>query len=1716
MRMSKRFVQWILLAGVIFCLDGRFLFAQSNPGGSPEPTPCDPQYGSWFCVQQGTLAPGYGLTPTNVYVNVGQAILPPTVYGLAMTNGLQAHWVTYPCNDNTNHFETNAIPYTFGNVYFVPAIPNVLWTPGSYAYTAMVNAAGSPCAPVTNTIGTFTVTVGTNSPDVLIDIDFGGNAVSAKAGYAAIGDSAHDFWNAYAATGVVSGALANLKTAEGLVSPVGLLVTNLPWVGTNGSADPMYGDYLGTNSGAATVTVTNLPAGFWNIFLYANDGNFQLTVGSSNYSAQVCHDMSPANPLVTWQAGVQYVVFTNVLVTNGQPVTVGINPGTNGVAMISGLQIASVMHTPPTSALVPSGIGAWWKAENNALDSIGTNNGTLQGTVGYAAGEVGQAFLFNNATNDAVTAPASPSLNVGTNVGLTLEAWINPTNVSNPNQWLMGWKANSTTFGSMLKLSQTFASSGIGCLFGNLVDTSNNSHLISSAAGLLTSNVFQHIALTYDKSSGMATLYRNGVVVATQNLGSFTPQTTYAFVMGQRVNSGAGENGYSGLMDEVSIYSRALSSNEIAAIYNAGSLGKINSVTQDSDYDGVSDIQELAYRTNPNDANSVPQIRLGYWPFDNTNTWAGSTGQLPLVATNLVGVPSWNTNAVLIDSNNPAVLAYRDVETNGNANINLRNGTVRFWFKPDWSSVDQGGTGPQAEGRLLEMGTQGSTNGWWGLVVGSSGTNIYFGTQTNSTGTLTTNLSTAISWSSNVWHQVVLTYGATNASLYLDGQPVVTNGMGVAYYPGLAVRANGFEIGSSPSGTNQVRGVFDELETFNYSLSLECINTNYTNLSVILGPPVITSQPQNQAIEVGKTATFNVQVSSSLPVTYQWRIGGNPIAGATGGTLVISSAAVANAGSYDVVVANSAGQANSSPAGLLTFSESYQNSTHIQITVAGLTSADAYDVYVQPLNLSVGLLVPPNGAYRVCCFGSPGQSTFNFPWPTPNQPFTGGAFFAIGSAHDDDGDGITSGYERVVSGSRTDLSDTTGGGMPDGWKAMCGLDPTSNTGNNAATADPDGDNISNLNEYNNGTDPYRSSVNPRPVVTIAANNPTVILGADATFLVTRTGSTVANLTVNYTVGGTATYNTDYQLTPSAGSYYPFSITIPAGSSTAAITVHALNSQSTPQSIILGLVPISIADNSSPATWAYVVDPFKDRATGTVNSSATLTLNDVTLTYGNDATFSAQVTGIAAPHYQWQKIVGSTAPQNVGADSSSYTVVKPSVADSGTKYVVLITSGTTSVTSRQATLTVNPATLTITASTKSKVYGTALTLNGATDFTSVGLQNSDTIGSVSLVSSGSGATAAVGGYTITPSAAIGGTFAAVNYSITYNTGSLMVSAAALTITANNQSKTYGQAVTFGSGSAQFTSSGLQNGETIGTVTLTCSGGVVSAAVSGSPYTITPSVAAGGTFVAGNYIITYSTGTLTVNKANLTITANNTTMGYGQTMPTLTYALNGFVNGENSSVVGGAPNLSTTASSPPGTYPITITQGTLSAANYTFTFQNGTLTIQSVVSITVTQPKASEIGLVPATFAVTRTDTGAALLVNYTFVGGTPGTDYQTPSGSVTIAAGALTSPPILITPLANGNPGVGSKTVVLSLSSSGNYVVGNAPNNSATCTIIDAYGDTDGDGLADAMEALFSGNPPPYSGWKTDADGDGVPDAIDSSPNTADLAPGLPAYTMCPL
>ncbi len=182
--------------------------------------------------------------------------------------------------------------------------------------------------------------------------------------------------------------------------------------------------------------------------------------------------------------------------------------------------------------------------------------------------------------------------------------------------------------------------------------------------------------------------------------------------------------------------------------------------------------------------------------------------------------------------------------------------------------------------------------------------------------------------------------------------------------------------------------------------------------------------------------------------------------------------------------------------------------------------------------------------------------------------------------------------------------------------------------------------------------------------------------------------------------------------------------------------------------------------------------------------------------------------------------------------------------------------------------------------------------------------------------------------------------------------LTVAKAHLTVTAS-ASKVYGAALP----TLTPTFSGFVNGDTVKVV----SGApkLTTSATTKSGVGTYPITVAAGTLSASNYDFPkLVNGTLTVTKAQLTVTAVNKTKKQGAANPALTDTITGFVNGDKPTVVHGKPALRTTAvkTSKAGSYPIIVALGTLSASNYFFFLVNGKLTL--------TGAKASAIGVAAA--------------------------------------------------------------------------------------------------------------------------------------------------------
>ncbi|MGB6688859.1 MAG: MBG domain-containing protein [Terracidiphilus sp.] len=167
---------------------------------------------------------------------------------------------------------------------------------------------------------------------------------------------------------------------------------------------------------------------------------------------------------------------------------------------------------------------------------------------------------------------------------------------------------------------------------------------------------------------------------------------------------------------------------------------------------------------------------------------------------------------------------------------------------------------------------------------------------------------------------------------------------------------------------------------------------------------------------------------------------------------------------------------------------------------------------------------------------------------------------------------------------------------------------------------------------------------------------------------------------------------------------------------------------------------------------------------------------------------------------------------------------------------------------------------------------------------------------------------------------------------------------------------------------------------------------------------PIVAAMGTLSSANYHFRLVNGTLTITKAPLTIAANNAKALYGQTLPKFGYTATGFVNGDTKSVLSGAPLETTKAvrGSLPGTYAIAIAAGKLKAANYSFNFKDGVLTIVPA-GATATPKFKPGTGTYTSPQKVTISDVTPGAVVYYALGGATPTTKSKQYKGAITVSA-----------------------------------------------------------------------------------------------------------------
>ena len=328
-------------------------------------------------------------------------------------------------------------------------------------------------------------------------------------------------------------------------------------------------------------------------------------------------------------------------------------------------------------------------------------------------------------------------------------------------------------------------------------------------------------------------------------------------------------------------------------------------------------------------------------------------------------------------------------------------------------------------------------------------------------------------------------------------------------------------------------------------------------------------------------------------------------------------------------------------------------------------------------------------------------------------------------------------------------------------------------------------------------------------------------------------------------------------------------------------------------------------------------------TVTVNQAdqAALSIASTNGTYGTALTLSTSG-GTTGGTVSWSVVDGTAISCSVSSGELSASTV-------GTCGVTATMAGDTnykSVVSLPTTVTFGQRRITVTAADKNKTYGEndpSFTYS----ITSGSLVGSDALSGSLTRSAGAGA----GTYSITQ-----GSLANSNYAITFVQGALTIDRKLVTVTAADTTKQYGDV------DPTLTYS-ITNGATlVGDDAFT---GALSRA-SGSNVG-TYAIQQGTLTLSNNYLITFVSGTLTIEMRSVTITADAKSKQYGQADPALTYQVT-----TGSLIVGDSISGALARNSGSGVGSYTITQGSLSlSANYNLTFVSANLSV-TAKPITIT--------------------------------------------------------------------------------------------------------------------------------------------------------------------
>jgi hypothetical protein len=221
---------------------------------------------------------------------------------------------------------------------------------------------------------------------------------------------------------------------------------------------------------------------------------------------------------------------------------------------------------PQLDVVVPeffpkTGLVSYYKLDGNSNDSVGSNNGT-DTSISYSAGKISNAASFNGSSS-YINLPSDISkLFEGTNK-YTFSCWAKFNNFSSMMFLLTSITSTASSYPNRNLIIFSNDSGGLEVQRYN-GSTSNNA---STASGIISTGIYYHIVVTYD--GALLKIYVNNVEKVSISATLNASNGGYS-CLGKLIQNNSNYYYLNGNIDEVGIWSRALTSDEITQLYNNG------------------------------------------------------------------------------------------------------------------------------------------------------------------------------------------------------------------------------------------------------------------------------------------------------------------------------------------------------------------------------------------------------------------------------------------------------------------------------------------------------------------------------------------------------------------------------------------------------------------------------------------------------------------------------------------------------------------------------------------------------------------------------------------------------------------------------------------------------------------------------------------------------------------------------------------------------------------------------------------------------------------------------------------------------------------------------------------------------------------------------------------------------------------------------------------